>query len=150
MLLYQIILTGHLVASTVWVGAVFMGTFIDWPSARASVPERRFPFRFIVGQGRRVFYSVYSGITILWVTGLALVVLRPPTTGWELSAVLFKVAALFFMTAFTLYGTLRTWPKLQLATDEEAYHHYKFYMYRAVGTFTFGLLAAIAGLWVRP
>ena len=51
----KILLLNHLIASIVWVGSVFMGAFIDWPSAKKSVPRGQFPFKFIVGQGRRVF-----------------------------------------------------------------------------------------------
>lgn len=139
----------HVIAGIIWVGAVFMGTFIDWPSARASVSKGRFPFKFIVGQGNRVFYSVYSGIIILWISGIGLVLVDPPSGTFELVMVIIKIACLFFMTAFTLYGTLSTWPKLQLATHEEAYKHYKYYMYRAVGTFSLGIVASLAGLWLR-
>lgn len=144
-----ILINIHVIASIVWVGSVFMGTFIDWPAAKASVKPGKFPFQFIIGQGRRVFYSVYFGILILWVSGIALLIVAPPQETLKVILAIIKIVCLLFMTGFTLYGTLRTWPKMQLATHEEAFHHYKYYMYRAVGTFSFGIIASLAGLWIR-
>lgn len=148
-MLRVVLINMHVIAAIVWVGAVFMGTFIDWPAAKESVEKGKFPFKFIIGQGRRVFYSVYTGIIILWGSGIGLVIINPPTDTFKTVLVIIKIVSLFFMTVFTLYGTFATWPKMQLATDEEAYRHYKFYMYRAMGTFTFGIIASIAGLWLR-
>jgi len=143
----RILLSIHLIAGMVWVGSVFMGTFIDWPSARQSVKTGNFPFRFIIGQGRRVFYSVYFGIIVLWISGTALVVVHPPELPFQYSLLIVKAIALFLMTAFTLYGTFFTWPKMQLATHKEAFALYKYYMYRAVGTFSCGILAALCTVW---
>lgn len=147
-MLKVILLNIHLFATIVWVGSVYMGTFIDWPAAKASVKKGEFPFLFIVGQGRRVFYSVYTGIFFLWTSGLGLIALHPPQTGQELMMVLIKTGCLFLMTAFTVYGTFSTWRKLQVATHSEAYGHYKMYMYRAVGTFLMGVMASLIGLWL--
>ena len=144
-----ILINRHVIASIVWVGSVFMGTFIDWPAAKASKREGVFPFEFIVGQGSRVFYSVYTGIALLWISGIGLIVAAPPEGVLDIAMITIKVTCLSLMTGFTLYGTLSTWPKLQLATHEEAFTHYKYYMYRAVGTFTFGIIASVAGLWLR-
>jgi uncharacterized membrane protein len=145
----KIILTNiHLFASIVWVGAVFMGTFIDWPAARESVKKGEFPFKFIIGQGRRVFIYVYVGIFFLWTSGIGLLVIHPPQSLQEIMMVAIKVISLIFMTAFTMYGTFSTWKKLQVATHTEAYVHYKFYMYRAMGTFSFGILSSIIGHWL--
>jgi len=143
----KILLSAHLVAGIVWVGSVFMGTFIDWPTAKSIVKKGNFPFDFIVGQGRRVFYSVYFGICMLWSTGLALFFVHPPANSTEIGILLLKTVCLFLMTAFTLYGTFFTWPKIQFATHEEAFNHYKFYMYRAIGTFTSGIIGSILTLW---
>ncbi|WP_340200596.1 hypothetical protein [Ascidiimonas sp. W6] len=148
--MFKIVLINmHVIAAIVWVGSVFMGTFIDWPAARASVKKGTFPFQFIIGQGRRVFYSVYTGIGILWFSGIGLVIISPPTDTFKTVLIVIKIVSLLFMTGFTLYGTFFTWPKMQLATHEEAFRHYKFYMYRAVGTFSFGIIASLAGLWLR-
>ena len=51
--MYHALLIIHLTSAIVWVGAVFMGTFIDWPVIRAA-SGGRFPIDFIVGQGVRV------------------------------------------------------------------------------------------------
>jgi uncharacterized membrane protein len=143
-----VLLNVHLIATIVWIGAVFMGTFIDWPSAKQSVKENEFPFRFIVGQGSRVFYSVYTGIFLIWTSGIGLVITHPPQTPREIMMLAGKTMALLFMTGFTMYGTFSTWPKLQVATHKEAHRLYENYMRRAMATFTFGLIAAVLGLWV--
>ncbi len=147
-MLFQIILTIHLIACIVWVGSVFMGTFVDWPAARASRPNGKFPFNFIVGQGATVFKFVYGGIVILLVSGFALVYLKPPQTDWQYTLLYIKMIALAIMAGMTLHGTFDTWPKLQFSTDEEAFGHYRFYMNKAKVTFISGLIAAILGLWM--
>ena len=148
-MLRVILINMHVIAAIVWVGAVFMGTFIDWPAAKESVEGSKFPHKFIIGQGRRVFYSVYTGIIILWISGIGLVIVNPPADTFTIVMLLIKTVSLLFMTGFTLYGTFYTWPKMQLSTHQEAFRHYKFYMYRAMGTFTFGIVASLAGLWLR-
>ena len=50
--MYHALLIIHLTSAIVWVGAVFMGTFIDWPVIRAA-SGRKFPLDFIVGQVMR-------------------------------------------------------------------------------------------------
>lgn len=147
-MLYNILLTFHLCASIVWVGSVFMGTFIDWPASRESVKKGHFPLQFIIGQAKRVFYSVYAGIVLLWVSGIGLMLLNPPQTSQETVMTGMKIFALFIMTSFTLYGTISTWPKMQFATHKEAYGMYKFYMYRATVTFIMGIIASVIGLWL--
>ena len=147
-MLGSIFLTVHLVSAILWVGSVYMGTFFDWPSARESVKEGEFPFRFIVGQGRRIFYSVYMAISFLWITGAGLVMLNPPQDSRTTMMLVAKGICLFLMTAFTMYGTFSTWPKLQLATHAEAHEYYKYYMYRALGTFFCGVIASVLGLWL--
>jgi len=147
-MLYEIMLTGHLIPCIVWIGSVFMGTYIDWPSARNSVKEGEFPFKFIIGQGSRVYFSVYFGITVLLITGIGLVYHHPPQTDKEYYMLAVKALCWLLMTLSTLYGTFSTWPKIQLATSEEAYEHYKWYMYRSQAVFILGIIAAVFGLWL--
>ncbi|MBE7169190.1 MAG: hypothetical protein INR73_01275 [Williamsia sp.] len=146
--LKTILLNIHIFASITWVGSVFMGTFVDWPAAKASVKPGEFPFKFIIGQGHRVFVFVYIGIFFVWTSGIGLTLIHAPFTGKELVLLGIKIAALTIMTGFTLYGTFGTWRKLQVATHAEAFNHYKYYMYRAMGTFTLGSLAAVMGGWL--
>ncbi len=143
----KIILSIHLVAGITWIGSVFMGAFIDWPSAKESMPENEFPFRFIIGQAKRDFYSVYFAITMLWSSSIALFIVHPPQSKAQIIMVSLKGLCLFLMTVFTLHGTFDTWPKLQLATNKEAFKHYKFYMLKAYGTFSFGIIGALLTLW---
>ncbi|UFP96323.1 hypothetical protein [Gloeobacter morelensis] len=135
----------HAVAAAVWVGAVFMGSVIDWPVARATVEPHQFPFRFIVGQGHRVFVWVYAGIAILLVSGAALLWLAPPRTPFENTLAALKILALAVMVGNTLYGSLRTWPNLQFATAEEAKFLYRGYMIRAYITCSSGIFAIVLG-----
>ncbi|GAA3648221.1 hypothetical protein [Flavivirga jejuensis] len=146
-LVEKILLSLHTIAGAVWIGSVFMGAFIDTPAAEESVEKGKFPFKFIIGQGRRVFYSVYFGIFQLWATGILLLIVHPPLNSIEIRMMIGKFFFLFIMTAFTLYGTFITWPKIQLATDKEAYTLHKYYNYRAYGTFVSGILGLLLTLW---
>lgn len=143
--LYTALQILHLVSAIVWVGSVFMGTFVDWPAIRESMDGGRFPFHFIVGQGRRVFVAVYVGITSQIVSGVGLVSLRPPETTQQLVMLSIKGMALAFMVGATVYGTLVTWRKLQFATHAEAFRHYRVYMLRAMGTFVCGIVGSVLG-----
>ena len=143
----KILLSIHLVAGVVWGGSVFMGAFIDWPAAKESVEENKFPFKFVIGQGRRVFYSVYFGIFQLWGSGIGLFIVNPPQNKLENILFFLRVMCLFFMTSFTLYGTFVTWPKIQLSTNREAFRLHRFYNYRAYGTFVFAISASLLTLW---
>ena len=146
MILVRILKNIHLVATIIWVGAVYMGAFIDWPSARESMAKGKFPFKFIVGQGTKVFYSVYTGIFLLWFSGISLLIIKPIESKTQILMVAVKVFCLLIMTLFTLYGTVFTWPKLQLATNEEAFRIYKYYIIRAICTFVCGIIASLIGL----
>lgn len=148
-MLSKIFLVNHLIAAIVWVGAVYMGAFIDWPAAKASVPKRNFPFRFIVGQGTKVFYSVYFGIFLLWTSSIGLICTTTFHARWQLAILGVKLLCLLIMTLFTLYGTFFTWRKLQLSTHEEAFATYKYYMLRAYTTFSCGIAASVLGLFLR-
>ncbi|MDQ1152384.1 putative membrane protein [Sphingobacterium zeae] len=136
----------HLIATILWVGAVYMGAVIDWPAARDSVKKGQFPFRFIIGQGTRVFYSVYTGISLLWISGIGLTILGPPLVGPAKIMLVLKVLLLMTMTGLTMYGTFGTWSKLQLSLDEEATERYEGYIFRAYITLISGLIASILGL----
>jgi len=146
MILVRILKNIHLVATIIWVGAVYMGAFIDWPAARESMAKGKFPFKFIVGQGTKVFYSVYTGITLLWISGIGLLILTPIDSKKQIFMIAIKIFCLLIMTSFTLYGTLSTWPKLQLATNHEAFSIYKNYIIRAIVTFTCGIIGSVIGL----
>jgi uncharacterized membrane protein len=143
----KILLIMHVLPTIVWVGSVYMGTFIDWPVAQNIVNKNTFPFRFIVGQGTRVYYSVYFGIILVWLSSVGLIIYS--SIDWNLQRTIMiigKIICLILMTGFTLYGTFYTWPKLQLATAEEAKTLYKRYMKRATGTFILGIIATIIGV----
>lgn len=149
MIISRVFLINHLIASIVWVGAVYMGAFIDWPAAKKTVPRGSFPFKFIIGQGSRVFMGVYLAIFLLWVSGIGLIIVHPPLSGLQVMLVVIKVLCLIIMTGFTVYGTFSTWRKLHLSTDEEALDMYKYYMYRAYTTFSCGIIASVIGTFLK-
>ncbi|MEN5231543.1 hypothetical protein [Sphingobacterium faecium] len=142
----KILLSIHVVASILWVGAVYMGAVVDWPAAKNSVPKTKFPFKFIIGQGTRVFYSVYTGIILLWFSGIGLTVITLPVTERDIVILCLKLFCLLTMTVLTLYGTFFTWPKLQTSLDQEANKKYKNYIFRAYITLISGIIAAILGV----
>ena len=142
----RVFLVAHVVAATLWVGGVFMASMIDWPTVRATATDGRFPFAFVVGHGKRIFPAVYSASVLLVVSGAMLVWLHPPRESTEVILTVLKAAALATMIGFTLYGTLVSWPKLQLGTHEEAFRIYRAYMIRAYVIFGCGLFATILGV----
>lgn len=143
--MYHALLIIHLTSAIVWVGAVFMGTFIDWPVIRAA-SGRKFPFDFIVGQGVRVAPAVYVGIVSQVVSAIGLTILRPPQSPEQAFMLGVKGLCLAWMAGSTIYGTFRTWPKLMFApSDEHAFRLYNVYMLRATVTFVAGIAAAVVG-----
>jgi hypothetical protein len=143
--MYHALLIIHLTSAIVWVGAVFMGTFIDWPVIRAA-SGGKFPFEFIVGQGVRVAPAVYVGILSQVLSAIGLTILHPPHTPQQAFMLGIKGLCLAWMAGSTIYGTLRTWPKLMFAaSDEDAFRLYNVYMLRATVTFVAGIAAAVIG-----
>lgn len=144
----NILMMIHILSAILWIGAVFMGSVIDWPAIKSQFTEGKFPFRFIVGQGSRVFPWVYIGILSQIISGIGLTFYFPPTSGTESALLGLKVTCLLIMTGLTLYGTLSTWPKLQVSTDSEAFIRYRFYIIRAYVTCSLGMVGAAAGVIV--
>lgn len=142
----DILMMIHILSAILWIGAVFMGSVIDWPAIRSQFNDGKFPFRFIVGQGSRVFPWVYVGILSQIVSGIGLVFYYPPATGAESAVLALKTACLVTMTGLTMYGTFSTWPKLQVSTDGEAFVRYRFYILRAYVTCSAGMVGAAAGV----
>jgi hypothetical protein len=142
--MYHPLLIIHLTSAIIWVGAVFMGTFIDWPVIRAA-SGGKFPFEFIVGQGVRVMPAVYVGIVSQVLSAIGLVVLHPPQTPQQAFMLGVKGLCLAWMAGSTIYGTFRTWPKLMFAASEDAFRLYNVYMVRATVTFGAGIAAAVIG-----
>ncbi len=142
--MYHPLLIIHLTSAIVWVGAVFMGTFIDWPVIRAA-SGGKFPFDFIVGQGVRVAPAVYVGIVSQVISAIGLTILHPAHTPQQAFMLGLKGLCLAWMAGSTIYGTLRTWPKLMFAASEDAFRLYNVYMLRATATFVAGIAAAVIG-----
>ena len=142
----QPLLYVHVVAATMWTGAVFMAAIVDWPAFRRLAPPGRFPFEAVVAQGGGVFRWVYSAIVLMLLTSIGLAALHWPSDLLGAGLLALKTLALAFMIGSTVYGTLRTWPRLQLSTDREAFRLYGAYLVRARLIFACGLLAHIAGV----
>jgi len=140
----------HVVSAALWVGAVFMGSVIDPPALRrSSVDAPWLLTNFIVAQGTRVFPWVYSSMTVIFLTGAALIWLHPPQDGREVTLLAIKFLALAIMAGNTIYGTLSTWPKIQFATPDEVRALWKPYLVRAYVTMGAGILALILGTALR-
>jgi hypothetical protein len=147
-ILTNILLAAHIVSAAMWVGAVFMGAFIDPPALRGA-GSPGFLVNFIVAQGVGVFVWVYLAMTTIFVTGLLLVWLHPPQSTFQVTVLVLKGVALAVMAGNTLYGSLVTWPKIQFASAEEAPILWRPYLIRAYITFGCGVLGIILGVWVR-
>ncbi len=148
-MLTTILVAVHIVNSALWVGAVFMGSFIDPPALRLSTEHQSFKTSFIVAQGARVFPWVYTAMTLIFLTGIILTWLHPPQTTFEITLLIAKFLALAIMAGNTLYGTFVTWPKMQFATSEEVPVLWKPYLIRAYITLGCGIFAFIIGVMLR-
>ena len=141
----NILVSLHVVASALWVGAVFMGSIIDPPALRMSASRQSFTTNFITAQGIRIFPWVYFAMTTIFITGITLTWLYPPQNATEIVMLTVKFIALSIMAGNTLYGSLVTWPKIQFATDEEVALLWKPYLLRAYITLAAGLVAFAVG-----
>ncbi len=148
-MLTTILLAVHVVNSALWVGAVFMGSFIDPPALRLSTERQSLRTNFIVAQGARVFPWVYSAMTLIFLTGIILTWMYPPRTPFEITLIVAKFLALAVMAGNTIYGTFVTWPKMQFATSEEIPVLWKPYLIRAYITLGCGIFAFIIGVMLR-
>jgi len=142
----QILLITHVIAAMMWTGAVFMAALVDWPAFKRQAPAGRFPFQAVIGQGSGVFPWVYLAMTIMLLSSVGLAWRHWPSDGFGCVLLGLKAAALSFMVGSTVYGTLRTWPTLQFATDNEAFTIYGRYMVRAYLIFGCGVAGHVAGL----
>jgi uncharacterized membrane protein len=148
-MLKNILLVAHVVSSAIWIGAVFMGSVIDWPAARDSIGQNTFPLSFVVEQGKRVFFWVYLGISIVLMSGVVLTYMNPPQNMREIMFIITKFILLSIMTGNTIYGTLVTWPSIQFATFDEARILWSWYMKRAYITLACGVLNFAMGIIFR-
>ena len=145
----NVLIVSHVISTAIWVGAVFMGSVIDPPAAQKSMGRQGFPVSFFVEQGIRVFPYVYFGIVVVFISGIGLIILYPPQNGIEIFFLSLKLLALAIMTGNTLYGTLRTWPKIQFATPDEAEQLWAGYKIRAFITLGCGIAAMFFGIVMR-
>ena len=139
----------HLIASALWVGGVFMNTFIVWPTARDVLGGKGFPLDFLAMEGKRIAPWLYTAAAIIVTSGFMLLWLRPPEHRWEWWLISAKILAFLVMTANTLYGTLVTWPVLQFSTPDEAWRLWRGYGIRAFVTFGCGIAAFLMGVMLR-
>lgn len=140
------LLIAHVIAAMMWTGAVFMAAFVDWPALKKEYSDGDFPFETVVGQGVGVFPWVYTAITIMVLTSIGLTWLHWPSDTEGLVLLAVKTVSLSFMVGSTVYGTLRSWPKLQFATNEEAFQLYGRYILRAYIIFGCGVAGHVAGI----
>ena len=145
----RVLVSLHVIASALWVGAVFSGAIIDPPALKMSTRKQSFVANFITAQGIRIFPWVYFSMTTIFITGITLTWLYPPTSLTEVFMLSIKFIALSIMAGNTLYGTLVTWPKIQFATPEEAAKLWKPYLIRAYITLGAGLIAFAMGVNLR-
>ena len=145
----NILVSLHVIASALWVGAVFMGSIIDPPALKMSTDQRSFVTNFITAQGIRIFPWVYFAMSTIFITGIMLTWLYPPINSAELLILSVKFVALLVMAGNTIYGTLVTWPQIQFATDDEVAILWKPYLIRAYITLAAGLVSIALGANLR-
>jgi len=149
MITTTVLIAIHTVSAAMWVGAVFMGAFIDPAALRQSADSPWFLVNFIVAQATRVFLWVYLAMALILVTGGLLIWLHPPQTDFQVALLILKGIALAIMAGNTIYGSLVTWPKIQFATPNEVRVLWRPYLIRAYITFGCGVLGIILGVLAR-
>ncbi len=148
-ILTTVLIAVHSVSAAMWVGAVFMGSFIDPPALRQSADSPRFLMNFIIAQATHVFRWVYLAMGTILVTGVILIWLHPPQTAFQVTLLTLKGVALAVMAGNTIYGSLVTWPQIQFADPEEVPALWQPYKIRAYITFGCGVLGIILGVAAR-
>lgn len=145
----RILIAIHTVSSAMWVGAVFMGSFIDPPALRQSATSPAFLVNFIIAQAIQIFRWVYLAMGTILVTGLLLIWLHPPQGAFQVTLLALKGIALAVMAGNTIYGSLFTWPQIQFAEPEDVPALWQPYKIRAYITFGCGVLGFILGVMAR-
>ena len=145
----KILIAIHTVSAAMWVGAVFMGSFIDPPALKRSASTPGFLINFIIAQATQVFRWVYLAMATILVTGLLLLWLHPPQSMDQVTLLVLKAIALAIMAGNTIYGSLVTWPQIQFADPEEVPALWQPYKVRAYVTFGCGVLAIVLGVMAR-
>lgn len=145
----KVLIAIHTVSSAMWVGAVFMGAFIDPPALRQSATTANFLVNFIVAQAIQIFRWVYLAMGTILVTGLLLLWLHPPQSAFQVTLLALKGVALSVMAGNTIYGSLVTWPQIQFADPSEVPTLWQPYKIRAYITFGCGVLGFILGVMAR-
>src|SRR5437868_4001461 len=96
----------HILASTLWVGGMFMNIFIVSPTA-AEVMKGRFQgLEFFALESKRIAPWLYGCAATLVLSGVGLIVLEKPTGGWSWTLIGMKSLCWLMMVGATLYGTL--------------------------------------------
>ncbi len=145
----NILIAIHTVSAAMWVGAVFMGAFIDPPALRQSATSPEFLVNFIIAQAIQIFRWVYLSMSTILVTGLLLIWLHPPQSAFQVTLLALKGATLAVMVGNTIYGSIVTWPKIQFADPDEVPALWQPYKIRAYITFGCGVLGFILGVMAR-
>lgn len=111
MLFSSLLLCLHLLAAAFWVGGMATMHFAVRPAAVATLqPPLRLPLMAAVLT--RFFGGVTIAVVILWVSGLAMVMLAGGRMHWTVHAML---TLALVMTAVYLRIRLAPWPKLHAA-----------------------------------
>jgi len=145
----KVLIAIHTVSAAMWVGAVFMGAFIDPPALRQSANSSEFLVNFIIAQAIHIFRWVYLSMSTILVTGVLLIWLHPPQTAFQVTLLTLKGVALAVMAGNTIYGSVVTWPQIQFAEPEEVPALWQPYKIRAYVTFGCGVLGFILGVMAR-
>jgi len=145
----HVLIAIHTVSAAMWVGAVFMGAFIDPPALRQSATSPEFLVNFIIAQAIHIFRWVYLAMGTILVTGVLLIWLHPPQTAFQVTLLTLKGVALAVMAGNTIYGSVVTWPQIQFADPAEVPALWQPYKIRAYITFGCGVLGVILGVMAR-
>ena len=139
----------NLFANALVLGGVFMNVFIVWPTALDTLGRRGFPIEFLAIEGRRIAPRLYGALLVTIVTGVVIAWLRPPQGVGGIAFAL-RVVTWLGILCNTLYGTFRTWPALQFATDAEALSLWRGYARRGRVTFLCATVSFILGAAFPP
>ncbi|OGB25261.1 MAG: hypothetical protein A3I66_04155 [Burkholderiales bacterium RIFCSPLOWO2_02_FULL_57_36] len=141
----------HYLSIAVWVGVMLFNLIVNFPAIRDRARSADEFAGAMGAQARRAGPWLYALIVLTFGSGWLLQVLVPQQGGAALPdlVVAIKVASIGAMLIFHLYGTMRLWPQIYFALDEERGPLLLRYQLAMVASSTFGILAILVTYWSR-
>jgi uncharacterized membrane protein len=141
----------HYLSIAVWVGVMLFNLIVNFPAIRDRARSANEFAGAMGAQARRAGPWLYALVVLTFGSGWLLQLLVPQQGGAGLpdSVVVIKIACIAAMLAFHLYGTMRLWPQIYFALDEERAPLLLRYQLAMVASATLGIVAILVSYWSR-